>query len=356
MLDKLYELPLSKEYVRHWGVVEALRELFQNALDSDSPFEYSIGTDSINITSKYSRLEPKTLLLGTTSKADAVDKIGSFGEGYKIALLVLAREDRRVVIYNNDIRWTPEFRMNKHFQEEILCIRESKYSEGRGKGLTFSISGLTQSEIDQVIETNMHMWDSVGQVIDTSYGSILLDHPGKLFVNGLFVCETRLKYGYNMKPEHLKLERDRQTVNSFDLKFTAKQMWFETKRYEQIAEMIAEEVEDLEYANYGTPEMVKEECYKLFVKNHPNSVAAGSQKELEALVAQGLERVVYIGGGTYHSCITTSPSYSKREAIIIKSPNTLMAEWFKENRQHMRREAIASFKALLIKSNEWKLK
>lgn len=85
MFETVYELPLSRDYVRHWGIPEAVREILQNAIDSDSPLEYTLYTDRITVTSKHSRLEPKTLLLGRTSKADCDDKVGSFGEGYKIA-------------------------------------------------------------------------------------------------------------------------------------------------------------------------------------------------------------------------------------------------------------------------------
>lgn len=356
MFSKLYELPISPNYVGHWGVVEACRELFQNAIDSESPFQYEIGDDFIKITSKYSKLEPSTLLLGTTSKADDNTKIGSFGEGYKIALLVLTRNNRSVDIFNNDVIWKPLFKHSKQFCAEVLCIEESRYAQGRGQGLTFKVNDLSTSEIEQIKESNIHMWDTIGQVHETRYGQILLDHPGKLFVNGLFVCDTELKFGYNIKPEYLTLERDRQTVSSFDLKFITKQMWFETGQYNKIAEMIADETKDLEYANYGTPALVKEACYEVFKERHPNAIAVNSQSELKKLVEQGLERVVYVANSTFYDCVSSSKSYSTHDVIKMKSPNDLMHEWFSKNRGLMRKDAIVSFKALIEKSINWKLK
>lgn len=356
LLGRVYELPLSRDYVRHWGVVEAVREICQNAIDSESPFEYSIGDGFLSITSRFAKLEPKTLLLGTTSKADATDKIGSFGEGYKIAMLVLTRENRKLTIFNGDLTWTPSFKMNKHFQEEILTIKESNYPEGRGKGLTFLIEDLSQSDIDQIIDMNMSMWKSIGNVIETTYGQILIDHPGKLFVAGLFVCNTEFKFGYNVKPEFLKLERDRQTVSTFDLAFLTKNMWFETKRFKEIAEHISNELPDLQYANYGTPDMVKEACYELFIDQHPGAVAASSQNELKNLIKQGLQRVVYIGGGAMYSCVTESKSYKSVTLVAVKTPHEWMHEWFKDNRGNMRRDAIVSFKELLEKSSDWRTK
>lgn len=356
LFGRIYELPLSKDYVRHWGVVEAVREICQNAIDSDSPFEYELGEDSLTITSRYAKLEPKTLLLGTTSKADATDKIGSFGEGYKIAMLVLTRENRKLTIFNGDVSWTPMFRHNRHFQEEILCVKESSYPEGRGKGLTFKVEDLTQTDLDAIVDMNMAMWKSVGQVIETSKGQILLDHPGKLFVHGLFVCETEFKFGYNIKPEFLKLERDRQTVSSFDLAFITKDMWFETGRYKEIAEHIASEIEDLKYANYGTPDLVKEACYEHFISEHPGAILAGSQKELKALVEQGMTKTVFVGSNAMYECVTSSRSYQTIEVPKIKTPDEWMQEFFKENRSHMRREAIAAFKILMVRAADWRIK
>jgi hypothetical protein len=39
-MGKTYELSLVKTYVASWGLAQAVRELIQNALDSDSPFVY----------------------------------------------------------------------------------------------------------------------------------------------------------------------------------------------------------------------------------------------------------------------------------------------------------------------------
>ena len=355
MLDRIYELPLSRTYVRHWGVVEAVRELFQNALDSDSPFEYTVGPDSLSITSRYARLEPKTLLLGTTSKADAKDKIGSFGEGYKIALLVLVREGVGVTVLNHDRRWKPEFRKSRQFDDEILAIRDSAHPENRGQGLTFELTGLSQDDLQAIHDSNLHMWNSVGRVNETSKGRILWDHPGKLYVNGLFVCETQLKYGYDMKPEFLRLERDRQTVSSFDLQFLSKDMWFETQQFEHVAELIEQDVPDLKYANYGTPELVKEACYKLFQQNHPGCIVASSQKELEHMVAQGMERVVVVHE-TMADIVKTSASYTSGPLIALRSPAQVMQDWFAQNRRHMRKDGIVAFKNLTNQAREWKLK
>jgi len=86
MFETVYELPLTKGYVADWRMQHAVRELIQNALDSESPFEWTLDGAQLRITSRHTVLGVETLLLGSTSKAENADAIGNFGEGYKIAL------------------------------------------------------------------------------------------------------------------------------------------------------------------------------------------------------------------------------------------------------------------------------
>ena len=144
MFEKIYELPISKDYVRHWGMNEGIREIIQNALDSESPFEWEFKDETLLIKSRHANLKPSTLLLGVTSKEGNKDAIGSFGEGYKIAMLVLIRCGYNVHIYNGEVVWTPEFRLNKKFNAETLHIIETT-APNNNEGVTFEISGFMAS-------------------------------------------------------------------------------------------------------------------------------------------------------------------------------------------------------------------
>ena len=350
MFNKVYELPLARNYVRHWGIVEALRELFQNAIDADSPFEYQLFDGGLSISSRFSKLEPKTLLLGNTTKAENKDKIGSFGEGYKIALLVLTREGCSVDIYNGTRLWKPEFRYSRTYEEDVLCITDSTLSHGN-EGLTFSITGLSQQDIDQVIESNLHMQNHIGKIKSTPYGDILYEKAGKLYVGGLYVSDTKTKFGYNIKPEFLKLERDRQTVDSFDLGWITKEMWAATKDTDEIVSMLEEEFLDVEYFRYSSPEIVKEACYAHFRKQHPEELIASSKKELDQLIKKSL--TVYIGA-SYGSVVQSSDSYKKEHHAVVRTVEEELKEFFEKHRSNMRRPAIVAFKQILKKASTWK--
>ena len=71
---KKMELSLASDYVPGWTIVDAVRELFQNAVDQEvqcpdntASWEYSDGT--LRICNKKSTLTTKSLLLGSTTKA-----------------------------------------------------------------------------------------------------------------------------------------------------------------------------------------------------------------------------------------------------------------------------------------------
>lgn len=85
---KKYELSLSRNYVSSWGIEEAIRELLQNAKDSNGEDVIDIDKSSgtITITNKNTSIPSSTLLLGNTSKRDDLDKIGQFGEGQELKI------------------------------------------------------------------------------------------------------------------------------------------------------------------------------------------------------------------------------------------------------------------------------
>jgi len=357
--SKTYELSLTRRYVSRWGMVEAVRELIQNALDSDSPFVYSFarGDDGLHVMSlqsEFTTLPASTLLLGSTSKADSSSTIGSFGEGYKIALLVLTRLGHEVVMRNGRVTWTPAFRMSKTFNEEILVVHE-KPAAVPNKGLSTLVGGLTDVDVEQIKDSCIRMQDHIGAIKQTTYGDILLERKGELYVGGLFVCKTDLHFGYNILPAHVTLERDRQTVSSWDLQITTRDMWFETKEFDRIAKMIDGQVPDVDYAKYSSPEMVKEACYRLFIEQNPGHLVATSQSELKSKIAAGMTKYICLSE-PMNSIVRSSKSYAAQEPTYkaAQLPHEFCKQWLSDNRREMRSKSIEAFKDLLKESEQWR--
>lgn len=327
-LIRTIELPLSPDYVRSWGVSQAIRELIQNAIDSEAEFQYAFEGDTFIVGSPGVVLHPRTLILGTTSKADDDDKIGSFGEGYKIAMVVLLREGKEVRVTNGDVDWVPEFRYSHTYGADILCVNEFE-RECPARSLEFRVSGLSHTDTTAIHESCLAMQPPMVDAITVPMGRILPSRAGKLYVGGLFVCDTDLDYGYDIKPCHIKLERDRMTVDSWDLMSNVRDMWFSTKDWDTVASMMERGVEDLRHAEYTSPELLKEACYNLFIKTNGNkALSATSQKEVNELVAKGMTKVV-VTNRVFHSAVTSHPKYKEDfgHKIRIAQPSEQLVAW-----------------------------
>lgn len=217
-----YELSLSRNYVSNWTTSDAIREILQNAIDSnvdghDMLVEYENNT--LVISNKGVKLDPSILILGGGNKTQRNDQIGGFSEGLKIALLVLLRNGNNVAICNDDCLWTPLFEYSDTFGTEILKIKSTDI-ESCCK-FSVEISGIENDYYCELIEQFPVLNDSnYGEIINTEYGQVLLDErfKGKMYVSGLFVEEDdSFELGYNFKPEVVKLDRDRKAINHYEL-------------------------------------------------------------------------------------------------------------------------------------------
>ena len=231
-----YELSLSTNYAQDWTVVDGVREIFQNALDQEtmSPdnkmfHDYDKHTQTLLVGNAQSILETGTLLLGASTKSEDNSTIGKFGEGYKIGILVLLRAGKNVIIYNYGKRevWMPRLVKSRRYNAEVLTFFVDKrhlWDVVPNNNLTVEILGITPDEYESIKDSNLHLQGiDPTTVVETSLGKVLLSstkYAGKIFVNGLFICmHEPYKYGYDFKPEHITLDRDRKFVSDFALQW-----------------------------------------------------------------------------------------------------------------------------------------
>ena len=353
MILKTFDLPLARDYVAHWGLPEAVRELLQNAIDSDSPMEYAFEGSTLSITSRYTTLEAKTLVLGGSSKGNDRSKIGSFGEGYKLALLVLTRLGYAVEIHNGNVCWTPAFIHSQLFDTEVLRLTETPLADNTG--LTFLIQGLSHEDSNAVRDHCLFMQPPMDDVIGTKYGSILPSRPGKLYVGGLFVTDTDTQFGYDVLPQFLKLERDRQTVAAWDLYWLVKNMWLDTQRWDELAQLMEAQTPDVKHIEFDCPEILKEACYRKFKAANPGHIAVNSQKALDDAVAKGMTKTVYVSGGYYHA-VSTHKEYVAEVKVALKhqTPAEFLTEWLSKHQREMRHPIRVAFQALIAQASKWK--
>lgn len=223
-----YELTLTPNYVSDWTFNDAIRELIQNGTDQEIfdpkncfSVEYNSREQILRLTNEKSSLQINTLLLGRSSKANNDDTVGQFGEGYKIAALVINRLGKSFTIYNNEKNevWETRFKKSEKWLEKILTF-DIREEETEKHGLSIEIKGISREEYNGLCDIWLEMLGYDYEKVDTQYGEILTEEElsGRIYVNGLYISTNDdLRYGYNFKPNYIKLERDRKTCDSWEI-------------------------------------------------------------------------------------------------------------------------------------------
>jgi len=314
-VSECYELTLTQNYVSDWTFCDAIRELIQNGTDQeilDNSNDFSINYDYKNeilrFTNSKSKLSINTLLLGKSSKSDNDDTVGQFGEGYKIAALVLNRLGKTFTVYNNEKNevWKSSFKNSEKWREKILSFYIEK-SPTKDKGLVIEIGNVSSRENNDLYDVWLGFYDfDESERIETTYGDILLseDFKDRIFVNGLSInCTEEMKYGYNFKPKYIKLERDRKTCDSWQARDTTSLMIAEAMvrgkmEIETVKRMVESNVNDVYNMDFNGYENnvveVKNMLISEFDKQNPTlySIPVQSQEDINKVKAYGGNPVV----------------------------------------------------------------
>lgn len=367
-----FELGMTLNYASSWGVAEGVREFFQNALDEEkenpenvATFNYDAGKGIITISNAKSKLTPKTLLMGSTSKSGNSELIGEHGEGYKVATVVLVRNGVQVNIYNNESNevWESRVIHSKRYDTDIVCFDIRKDIFNKEDNLVIELVGITPEMFSDIQRKNLWLQGDLGEVKKGDCGTLLLDpkYEGDIYVEGLYICNKPiLSWGYNLNANMIKLDRDRSLVDGFDLQFT-------------VAEVIAK-LHDPQFIidNLHAPDMRYISCYKGYVDNKVASAEKdASSKDLSDWAlerfyeAHGADSVPVANSDdfNYYSSIGANPvMVESQEADLIfskerkfKSYDGMSNEelkeqlksWFEDNKYMLTGTMISKFSLLL---------
>jgi hypothetical protein len=336
MATKRFELGLARDYISDWTVSNALREFMQNAIDQantnkDNAYsvEYDEEAQELRISNKSSILKKESLLLGTTTKS-ATD-IGGFGEGYKLACLVMVRNNIGVRFENYGAReiWTFKFSKLKkyNYKESLVCDVESQafFKKVPNDNFTIVLSGLSEDQYEDYLDL---LINPDATTIDTRYGRIIKDedYKGKIYVSGLYVATKEgYEYGYDIKPEYIKIGRDRNLIADWDLSGITRDMWLDVAADERelIMEMLVNSTKDVEHFQYSwglsysdskseNRREIADEMYKEMEGKYGKGVIlAHCEDDREKLSHKYKEKKIVVVPTNIYSLIdNASPSYS----------------------------------------------
>jgi hypothetical protein len=226
-----FDLGISTSYVPKWGIWEGAREIIQNArdafdtLDSGMSLDYDKDSQVLSIKNENIVLPKKVWLLGYTTKADNEASRGQWGEGLKIACLSLVRKGNPVSILNGIEIWTPKLAYSKEYDAEVLRVYITIAKENDENDFIITIENVLPEQWNIIQERILFLQDRESYKTKRSLGSVLYrqDDVGEVFVKDLWVKrEDDLLFGYNFKA--LALDRDREVVNNYQMKFHAVQI------------------------------------------------------------------------------------------------------------------------------------
>lgn len=348
-----FELGMSLDYVMNWSVVDAVREVFQNALDEEiqNPenkwyFNYDENSQTLKIGNKMSRLSTKSLLLGSSSKRNDASTIGQHGEGYKVATIVLLRCGCGMKVYNYNEKeiWTAKIIKSRRYGTEIGVFDVEKMGVFKSipeNSLIFEITNISKEVYDSIKMKNLWLQDDLGKTLDSKYGRVLLDErfAGKVFVKGLYVCDKeQLVYGYDLAPDLISLDRDRGLVDSFNLQYNLGKLLLDVDDIDFI--ITAKDTWDGYYircfAYYETEKLseVYNDALKNFIEKYgEDAYPCTSTEEFNRLSKRGYNVAMVTENEHYY--ITHSEGYSS----IVSDDNidlgTELQNWFDKIKEYL---------------------
>jgi hypothetical protein len=220
--------PLSSGYVADWTVERAMAELVANALDEDP--RATMGWDGEHGVAVIADRGPgwpeEALVLGWSTKNDG--QIGQFGEGAKLAMLVLCRElgDGAVVVH------TAGFSLRPRLERRRLGITDRSESES-GLELLVVEASPNRRRVGTRIEvrcdegTYLKVRSRFRHFTKRRYtspsypGVIVPGETGRIYIGGVLLrddVDTVLAYDFALtRAKHLQ-NRDRAVIDAWALR------------------------------------------------------------------------------------------------------------------------------------------
>ena len=349
-----YELTIDTNYVSDWNIAQAVRELFQNSVDSEvqnpgntSYWKYDEDTQKLYIGNKYSVLNVETLLLGVSTKTNDNTTIGQFGEGYKIATVVLLRTNHPITFYNYGAKevWTTKLVKSRRFNGRLVPTfyvdKKYPWQKVPDNNLTIVVENITSEDYKLICDYILSLHTDIGDTIDCGrFGTILLDPElrGKVFVSGLYVCTNeRLNYGYNIKPVFLQLDRDRKTVDNFNLLWTTSRMWVENQEKTEFIEMLYGEDTPPDISYIGSlcnADSIDPTVLDKFLNTYgPDAIPVTSQEDYDLVLSMG-GHPVFVNKVLGDVTKSISNNFLST-AVQTKSCLDMLTEWYKELEQEV---------------------
>lgn len=205
-------LTVESSYCKNWTVLDAVRELIQNATDTGTKVEFAQMGNLWEIKDYGNGISLSDFLIGRSSKQGDDEVIGQFGEGAPIGCLVLARAGRDVKLYSNGKRFAFSFEHDSQWDAQLLTITIDKMATDIGTSVRVECSA---EEMEKVQSLFLKL---VSQpIVARGKHTDILTSSGAIYVNGLCVSSVNSLFGYNFKGRKDLVNRDRNAIGHSEI-------------------------------------------------------------------------------------------------------------------------------------------
>jgi len=219
-----YSMNLDEQYVEHWGTWEVVRELVCNAMDADP--DYILKTPSPDsmeiITSTIPTMEELMIIGAGTSRQDK-DKIGQFGEGFKMAALVATRNNFPLTCLTPFGRLTFSLvKPSPSYPSRVLYAHLDKRYKAENCKVTVSMPGIADLVRYKFLATSSVM---------------LINKPEPstcdIYVKGVFISTLEDESVFDWNLNTPSINRDRSMVDQGAAKREIGRLLYQSKLFDQ---------------------------------------------------------------------------------------------------------------------------
>lgn len=311
--------PISKNYVENWSFVDAGREILANAIDSSPHGEkakiyYKNGYCIISDNGV--GIDKKNFVIGNSQKQDS--EIGMFGEGLKLASLVMARENRNMSIETKGFTYYPMLEENEEFNTEIFSIKFIENSKVEGTTIKFKS---TEEEVDCIKALFLEFKEDM-DVLTYEDIEIILNEKNNIYVKGLKSANINTMFSYNVFDKNIVNTRDRNHINEDKFNDILSNFYNTTTDKKIMTEFLLNWKEDRylhEYKLIITPLQKNLEIWKEVVEANYNKSCLSCSEEDN-----------WIAKSAGYEVLTNVPPYVKELLSLSIPQSSIVAEEYKE--------------------------
>jgi hypothetical protein len=246
--------PISPDYIKNWSAERAIAEIIANAIDAD-PRGFSISyADGVLDISDGAALGigAEGMVLGFSDKRDRDDQIGQFGEGLKIASLVLARDPSVGGVFIETVGYSVVPVVVD--QKAIVGLSIPSKSAVPTKVLRWRLwpcDRVAGTRIRIVVPERvakaaqarfLHITDQPYEVPTGSGRVITSGKAGRIYIGGVLVSERRdfaLSYDLSLQASRTMQNRDRVVIDGAHLSEAVRKVLYECVSREVLEVLVA---------------------------------------------------------------------------------------------------------------------